>query len=152
MQDLDTSGTGVRWLATEDEHPARDAARRSMDAVSRRDKDRWLGLFAENAVVEDPVGPSMFDPEGRGHHGREAISAFWDASVGVSERIEFLIRDSFAAGAEVANTGVITTTLPDGSAMDAEGVFTYKVDGDGFVLALRAFWEVDRAMATLRQP
>ncbi len=151
MQDLDASGTGVRWLATENEHPARTAARRSMDAVSRRDKDRWLGLFAENAVVEDPVGPSMFDPEGGGHHGREAISAFWDTAIGQAERIEFLVRDSFAAGDEVANVGVITTTLPDGSAMDAEGVFVYKVDTDGFVLSLRAFWEVDRAMATLRQ-
>jgi len=44
-----------------------------MDAVRRRAKDEWLALFAEDAVVEDPVGPSHFSPDGTGHHGRGVI-------------------------------------------------------------------------------
>ncbi|MFC7343368.1 nuclear transport factor 2 family protein [Saccharopolyspora griseoalba] len=142
-------GEGVFWKATGESHPARDAAFASISAVARGDKDGWLDLFAPEAVVEDPVGPSAFDPEGSGHRGREGISAFWDLAIAQARRIEFHIDDSFACGSEVANTGRIVTFLPDGSAMTAEGVFSYRVDEAGRVLAIRAFWEFDRAMATL---
>lgn len=140
----------VNWFGPEDEHPARVASRRSMDAVSRGDKADWLALFAPDAVVEDPVGPSVFDPDGKGHRGLDALAAFWEASIAVAERITFTVRDSFAAGDEVANVGVISTFLPDGSRLDAEGVFVYRVGSDGLIQSLRAFWEFDRAMGTLR--
>ncbi len=132
-------------------HPARAAARRSMDAVRRGAKDEWLALFAEDAVVEDPVGPSMFDPAGTGHRGHPAIAAFWDKVIGLAERVEFDIVDSFAAGSEVANVGTISTVLPGGLRVDAEGVFVYRVDERGLITSLRAFWETERAMATMRQ-
>jgi ketosteroid isomerase-like protein len=143
--------TAVTWSGPETAHPARTASRRSMDAVSRGAKDEWLALFADDAVVEDPVGVSMFDPTGEGHRGRAAIAAFWDLTIGNAERIEFEIRDSFAAGDEVANVGTISSYLPGGSRVDAEGVFVYRVNDDGRIVSLRAFWETERAMATLRQ-
>jgi ketosteroid isomerase-like protein len=132
-------------------HPARVAARRSMDAVIRGAKDEWLALFAEDAVVEDPVGSSIFDPEGVGHHGKAAISAFWDKAIALAERFEFDIRDSFAAGSEVANVGTISAFLPGGMRVDTEGVFVYRVDEAGQIQSLRAFWETERTMATMRR-
>ncbi len=132
-----------------EEHPARAAARRSMAAVRAKDKNAWLALFAEDGWVEDPVGPSGFDPEGAGHHGAEAIARFWDMAIAKTDAIEFLIDDSVACGNEVANIGRIRTTLA-GTVIDAEGVFIYRVDESGSLLSLRAFWEVDRAMATAR--
>lgn len=141
----------ITWTASEVEHPARTASWRSMDAVSRGAKEEWLALFAEDGVVEDPVGPSMFDPEGKGHHGKEAIAAFWDLAIGLAERFEFAMHDSFASGDEVANVGTITAFLPGGSRVDTEGVFVYRVGEDGLIKSVRAFWEVERAMATLRQ-
>jgi steroid delta-isomerase len=143
--------TAVTWTATETEHPARVASRRSMDAVTRGAKDEWLTLFAPDAVVEDPIGPSPLDPAGEGHRGLAAIAAFWDRTIAQAERFEFTIDDSFAAGDEVANVGTISAYLPGGMRVDTEGVFTYRVGPDGLIRALRAFWEVDRAMATLRQ-
>ncbi|HYQ69603.1 nuclear transport factor 2 family protein [Actinophytocola sp.] len=143
--------TAVTWSGPETTHPARTASRRSMDAVIRRAKEEWLALFAEDAVIEDPVGKSMFDPTGDGHRGPAAIAAFWDKTIGITERMEFEIRDSFAAGNEVANVGTITSYLPGGSVVDTDGVFVYRVNDDGLVLSLRAFWETERAMATLRQ-
>ena len=41
-----------------DPHPARDASLRSMEAVEAADREGWLGLFAADAVVEDPIGES----------------------------------------------------------------------------------------------
>ena len=68
------------------------------------------------------------------------------------ERFEFAIEDSFAAGDEVANVGTISAILPGGARVDTEGVFVYRVRDDGLILSMRAFWEAERAMATLRQP
>ena len=40
-----------------------------MGAVAAGRKDDWLALFAPDAIVQDPVGPSRLDPDGRGHRG-----------------------------------------------------------------------------------
>ncbi|WP_280234735.1 nuclear transport factor 2 family protein [Nocardia cyriacigeorgica] len=131
------------------DHPARAAGLASQTAVRARDKEAWLDLFAADGIVEDPIGPSGFDPQGLGHRGRDAIAAFWDKAIAATESIEFLFDDSFACGSEVAFTGTIRSTV-GGHVIDAEGVFTYRVDEAGKIAALRAFWEVDRAMATAR--
>lgn len=140
----------VCWDTDARQPPARVAAWRSMNAVVRGAKQEWLSLFAPDGVVEDPVGPSMFDPAGAGHHGHEGISAFWELTIAKVERFEFTIRDSFAAGSEVANYGTITTYLPGGYRVDTDGVFLYRVDEAGLVTSMRAFWETERAMATAR--
>ncbi|MBB2935865.1 ketosteroid isomerase-like protein [Amycolatopsis bartoniae] len=144
-------GVEVCWDTSVEQPAARSAAWRSMNAVVRGAKDEWLALFAPDAVVEDPVGPSMFDEEGRGHHGHDGIAAFWDLTIAKVERFEFVIRDSFAAGDEVANYGTITTFLPGGYRVDTDGVFVYRVNASGLVTSMRAFWETERAMATARQ-
>ena len=71
-------------------------------------------MYAEDAVLEDPVGPSMFDPEGNGHHGHEGIRAFWELAIAPIESFRFHIHDSHANGDTCANVGTITTRFPDG--------------------------------------
>lgn len=144
-------GVDVCWDPSAAQPAARQAAYRSMIAVASGDKEGWLELFAGDAVVEDPVGPSMFDAEGKGHHGHDGIAAFWDATIGNVERFQFTIRDSHAAGDEVANIGTITTYLPGGYRVDTDGVFVYRVREDGLIMSVRAFWETERALATARQ-
>lgn len=144
-------GVQVCWDPEAEQPPARVAALASMNAASDGTKDQWLALFDPDAIVEDPVGRSDFDPEGKGHRGHEAISAFWDATIANVERFEFVIRDSHAAGDEVANVGTITTYLPGGYRVDTDGVFVYRVADNGLILSMRAFWETERAFATARQ-
>jgi ketosteroid isomerase-like protein len=133
------------------EHPARLASQRSAAAVQTKDKDAWLALFADDAVVQDPVGKSFLDETGEGHRGLEAIGAFFDNNIAPVESIRFELHDSFAAGDEVANVATIHMTLPGGATSRCEGVFVYRVRDDGKLVSLRAFWEVDRMMATLTQ-
>ena len=125
------------------EHPARAAAQRSMDAVHQKDKRAWLDNFADDALVEDPIGSSPLDPEGNGHRGKTAIADFWDKQIGPN-RVLFHIKDSYAAGSEVANVGTITVAMPTGAIMLVDGVFTYRVDDEGKLAALRAFWELEK--------
>ncbi|BBZ11853.1 nuclear transport factor 2 family protein [Mycobacterium branderi] len=132
------------------DNAAHEAGKRSRDAVMARDKDAWLAVFADDAIVEDPIGPSQFDPEGKGHRGRDAISAFWDKAIAPTDKIEFNFVDTFQCGNEEANVGNIVITTA-GYQVTAEGVFTYRADDDGKLVALRAYWEVDRATATARK-
>lgn len=120
-----------------------------MAAVQAKDRAAWLALFADDAVVEDPVGPSFLDESGQGHRGLAAIGAFFDANIAPVESIAFDIADSFAAGDEVANVATISMTLPGGATSRCEGVFVYRVREDGKLVSLRAFWEVDRMLATI---
>jgi len=124
-------------------HPARDASLASMTAVESGDRDAWLALFAPDAVVEDPIGPSPFSPDGSGHRDPDEIGAFYDSVIGPNE-VRFRIDQSWACGHEVANVGTITTTMGDGTVVHTDGVFTYRVDDDGRIVALRAYWEMDR--------
>jgi len=107
------------------------------------DKDAWLAVFADDAIVEDPIGPSHFDPEGKGHRGKEAIARFYDMAIAPS-KLEFHFDKSYECGNEEANVGHIAIESA-GYRVIAEGVFTYKVDAEGKMVALRAYWELDQA-------
>ncbi|GIE29670.1 hypothetical protein Ait01nite_027150 [Actinoplanes italicus] len=122
---------------------ARDLARRSQAAAGAKDRDAWLGLFADDAVVEDPIGPSPLCPDGHGHHGAEAIAAFYDTVIGQVEQMRFEIERSYLCGDEVADVGSIHITLAGGHAVQVCGVFTYRSDDSGRIAALRAYWEFD---------
>lgn len=141
----------ITWNAPEGDHPARRASQRSYAAVAAGDLDRWLTVYAEDAVLEDPVGPSMFDPEGRGHRGHDGIRAFWELAIAPIETFSFVIHDSHANGRTCANVGTITTRFGDGTVVDTDLVMVYTVDDDGRVASMRAFWEPERAMATARK-
>jgi len=123
---------------------ARDLARRSQAAVKAKDRESWLGLFAPDAVVQDPVGRSPFDLGGTGHRGPAAIAAFYDTVIAPNDVITFEIENSYLCGNEVADVGVIRTVLPGGKHVAVvHGVYTYRSNGEGQLSALRAFWEFD---------
>lgn len=123
-----------------DDHPARRAGLLSQHHVAQGNREAWLDLFAEDGVVQDPVGPSPLDPTGKGHRGKEAIAAFWDNVISKAE-VGFDYPKSYAAGDECAFTGCVINTLPGGKEFRAHGVFVYRVNDDGKLLSLRAFWE-----------
>lgn len=132
------------------EHPARAAAQRCMDLETRKGegaKQAWLALFDDDALIEDPVGPSPLDPEGKGYRGKEAIAAFWDAFI-EPVCLEFAVRASYAAGDEVANVGTITARVDGRVVATVEGVFTYRVNAAGKIVAFRTYWELDRLQAS----
>jgi hypothetical protein len=138
----------IQVLLDAPEHPARAASIRSIQCVQSKDREGWLSLWDEQAVIEDPVGPSPLDPAGRGQRGIEAIAAFYDRVIAPSE-LRFCIRQSFACGSECANVGTITTRLTNGSVSRTELVMVYRVNDSGKVVSLRAYWEFDQTMASI---
>lgn len=122
--------------------PARRVAMASMRAVESGDRDGWLALFADDALVADPIGPSPLDPTGEGHRGKQRIAAFYD-SVICQATVRFVIRESYVAGNECANIGTIRSTFPDGTVSVVDGVYTYRIDESGKLEHVRAYWEFD---------
>jgi ketosteroid isomerase-like protein len=109
-------------------HPARLASWRSIDAVARGDKRAWVENFADDAVVEDP------------------IAKFWDDHI-AGRRAMFSLQHSLVAGNECANVGTLAIQAPDGSLFQLFGVYTYRVNDAGRVIALRSYWEAADARA-----
>jgi steroid delta-isomerase len=121
-----------------------ELSKKSMATTEAKDRDGWLGLFADDAVVEDPVGPSFIDAEGTGQRGKEAIAAFYDNVISQSESIKFTIRQTIECGDEVANIGEIRITLPGNQVGTVSMVNIYKVNAEGKLASLRSFWEQDK--------
>jgi len=125
-----------------------EMSKKSMAMSEAKDRDGWLGLFADDAVVEDPVGPSFVDAEGKGQHGKEAITAFYDNVVSQSESLKFTIRQTIECGNEVVNIGELRITLPGNQVGIVPLVNIYKVNAEGKLVSLRSFWEQDKLSFT----
>ena len=130
----------------EDEHPARRASLLSREYVQTHNRDGWLGLWAEDAIIEDPIGVSYIDPQGKGHRGVEARSVFYDSFIAPAD-LSIEIHHSYAAGLECANHITITILLEgeDGKRIQQKvhGIFTYHVNEDGKLTAMRGYWDTE---------
>ncbi len=120
---------------------ARDLSRMSAERIKAHDREGWLALFADDAVVEDPVGPSMFDTEGKGHHGPTGIAHFYDTAIAPNKDVTFEIHQSHLCGSEVANVVTLHITQGDGNQFKLPCVIVYKQAPNGKIASLRAFWE-----------
>jgi hypothetical protein len=71
----------IKVLEQARKHTARDAAIHSMTCVQNGDREGWLSMWHPDGVIEDPIGPSPLDSEGKGHRGIEKITAFYDKAI-----------------------------------------------------------------------
>jgi len=122
----------VRSPAPEDDRVATTIAR-YQSTFSANDREGWLALFADDAVVEDPVGS-------RPRKGREEIGAFWDeVHARLDEGTVRMTQGPAVCGFEAAwafelvvRAGEFTARLE----IIDHGTF----DEDGRIRSIRAFW------------
>jgi ketosteroid isomerase-like protein len=138
----------IELLKNARSHPARDVAMQSITCIESGDREGWLSLWDGDGLLEDPVGKSPLDPDGKGHRGLDEIARFFDKVIAPSE-LRFTIRQSFAAGDECANVGTITTRAKSGAVTRTELVMVYRVNSSGKLVSLRAFWEFDATAASV---
>jgi ketosteroid isomerase-like protein len=133
-----------------EEHPAKVLGERSRSAVARGAREEWLSLWADDAIVEDPVGVSPLDPTGKGHRGKGAIAAFWDNVImrTPGTRVTFDYHTQYAVGDECACVGSLTNHFPNGASFRVEGVFVYRVNEAGKLQSLRTYWDFKQGVLT----
>ena len=132
-------------------HPAQRAAALSASYASERNKAAWLDLYAEDAIIEDPVGVSPLDPSGKGPRGRAALTRFWDMIIGPGN-MTYRIRESYACGNECANVWSLTNKMPTGGDITVDLVSIYAVNPAGKLTAMRAYWsyaEVEQKLKSM---
>lgn len=136
-----------------DQHPAKRVSLLSREYVHSHNKAGWLGLFSEDAIIEDPIGVSPIDEAGKGHRGLDARKAFWESNIANSD-IKIVIHQSYAAGLECANIVTLNTILSFGGktySQEVNGIFTYQLNEEEQLVALRGYWEVDEMMKTIKE-
>lgn len=120
-----------------------ELAETSLALTKAGDRDGWLALFEDDALVQDPVGPSPTDPSGQGHRGIEAIAKFHDSVISGMESFDYTIERAYTCGDEVALV-VNFQIAGAGFSLDMDLVNIYKRSPNGKLESLRSFWDGSR--------
>lgn len=131
-------------------HPAVTASENSAKFAMAKDKESWLALFAEDAFLADPVGKSMLDPEGKGHHGKAAIERFWDNLI-AKANLTLVASQRIACDNTCVAVLQATNDLGSGIKTVVDMVGLYEVNEDGKLSSLKVYWDFDKLMAQLKE-
>lgn len=112
-------------------------AKGSPAAVARHDKAAWLELFAEQSLVNDPVGS-------RAHTDADARDRFYDTFIAPND-IRFDVAHDIVCGRTVARDVVIRITMGTGLEVTVPAHLRYELveqGGDLRIAGLFAHWEL----------
>jgi ketosteroid isomerase-like protein len=114
---------------------------RSPERVAAHDRESWLALFRDDALVEDPVG----SPPARKATG--ALGRFWDTFI-APHQIRFEVRRDHVIGRDVFRDAVIHTRIGPHVAIEVPAYLLYQLDDDGAhglqVSRMAAHWQLGR--------
>jgi steroid delta-isomerase len=124
--------------------PALAASQNSWRCVQTHDKEGWLGLMADDVVIEDPIGQSFTNPDGNGVRGKEAAAAFYDSIIAANNP-RITCEETFPSSSpnEVAHILVLRSRFGNGVTSTVRGIFTYRVNDDGLLASLRGYWNME---------
>jgi len=118
-------------------------ARRAMSAVEQGAREDWIGLFASDATLEDPVDGSPAKV------GTAAIAQFWDTGIAMFESVRFDVQRVHEAPGEALVLAEVSVSAPGGAAARYDAAVHYRIDGDGEIASLRAFWDLPAVLGQL---
>ena len=124
-------------------HPAIDAHLASIACAQNGQKEQRLSLFADDAVVHDPVGPSPHDPTGEGFAGKARLAEIWDLMIGPSTMVITSHKQIAAGPFDCACIAIATNHLGEDLSIDIEMIVTYRVNDEGLITSLSAYWDVN---------
>ena len=120
-----------------DESVIRETIENYWKAFTAGDREAYVGLFTEDATVEDPVGTPV-------HHGKNAIGAFFDSSRALAESIELRSLDvTLVCGDQAAFAMQVRPTIGDATYV-MEAIDVMRFADDGRIASMRAFWQPER--------
>ncbi len=124
--------------------PAMAASQASWRCVQSHDRDGWLALMADDVVIEDPIGPSVTNPDGRGVRGKEAVAAFYDTNI-AANNLTVTCEETFPSSSpnEIAHILVLRSRFENGFTSAVRGVFCYRVDDEGKIANMRGYWNLE---------
>lgn len=98
------------------------------------DKEAWLDLFAEDAVLIDPVGTPP-------HEGKAAVSAFWDQVRRMGMTMKPEIQRIAVCGTEALLLFRMNSLGASGAGMAVDVADIFSFDDAGKITSLKAYWD-----------
>lgn len=115
-------------------------------AVGAHDRAGWIGLFADDYVIEDPVGSRPVRGDG--------IGPFWDTFVAPND-VVFEVHRDWSDGMSVVRDVTVVTTLATGVQVHTPAHLLYELvetDAGLRVRRMAAHWEPLPVFAQLMRP
>ena len=103
-------------------------------AFTAGDRDAYVGLFAEDAWLEDPVG----SPRVEGH---DAIGGFFEQSSSMAESIELRLTGPVRVAAGEAAFPMQARPSISGTTYCVDIIDVMTFDDAGRITTMRAFWD-----------
>lgn len=121
-----------------------DYVNNSPKYVDIHDKKSWVGLFADDAFIQDPVGGLTFRKDVFSDRFQQnRIEMFWDAFI-AKNNIHFEIKNEIVSDLSVIRDAVVQAYLPKSNAtVNTPAHLRYNlkvVDGQLRVKSLQAYW------------
>lgn len=114
-----------------------------MSAVEHGARAEWIGLFAAVATLEDPVDGTP------PRSGRDAIAEFWDTGIAMFETVRFEVQRVHEAPQEALVLADVFVSVAGGGQAQYDAAVHYRLDEDGQITSLRAFWDLPAMLAQL---
>ncbi|MEU9100364.1 nuclear transport factor 2 family protein [Streptomyces sp. NPDC048361] len=102
------------------------------ESFSKKDRDGFAALLAEDVVQYEPVGAPA-------NQGRAAVVGFFDGVFEVIDRVEFRVTDVVVTGDEAAFSFHITAHKKDGGRVEDRGIDTFRVGDDGLITEIKGY-------------
>ena len=128
-------------MAVDQSHPAVRANLNSVKYAMAKDREAWLGLYHENAIICDPVGKSMLDPAGEGHRGKAAIAEFYDNIIAFANFTMTPGEHRISGDHACAVPMKVVNTMGDDLKTEIDLIGIYHVDDDGLIISMHAYWD-----------
>jgi len=126
----------------ERDNAALEAHRQSIANTMAGNREAWVDLFADDAVVRDPVGKSPHDPAGEGFVGKARIGEFWDMMIAPGDLI-IAPHKRISCGDDIVAVYMTAANFIAGFKTSIEMIATYRVNGEGKIQSLDVYWDVE---------
>jgi len=104
------------------------------ETLSRNDQAGWKALFAEDAVVHQPVGAMPAE-------GRAGLGEVWQMLTGPFERLRVAAEAAFYAGSGAAVKWKAVGRSTAGREVCFEGINVFELTTEGRIQTLMAYWD-----------
>jgi len=127
---------------TETSHLAKLANINSIKHAMAKNKEAWLALYRDDAVLRDPVGISPLDPSGEGHQGKEAIAKFYDMII-ANSNLTMIPGERIASGKYTCAVPMKAINDMGNMKTEVDMIAVYHVDEQGLITSMSAYWDWD---------
>lgn len=118
--------------------PSSEAMKNRLDAyfasIAARDPQRIASNFAEDGVIEDPVGSPV-------RHGRDGVAGLFASGVAaLASHVEIEVLAAFPCGNTIAAHWTMKARGKAGREVKAEGIDVLLVDAQGVIARAEGYW------------